>query len=89
MDKTQRLKDFIGICLREDINDARGIPVKEASINLGLGVLMILVTALHLALSCWQWIVSLLLVGYDFTVKGLIKIMPAPKAPPHGELIEK
>ncbi len=77
--KTERLRQFLAICLKEDIIDARGIPIKEATINLGLSVLMVLVTALHLALTCWQFVVSLLLLGYDAIVKGLVKIMPAPK----------
>jgi hypothetical protein len=79
MDKTQRLKDFLGICLKEDVNDLRGIPVKESTVNLGFSILMLLVTALHLALSCWQFAVSLLLVGYDLIAKVLTKVMPAPK----------
>ena len=79
MDKTQRLKEFIGICLKEDVNDLRGLPVKETSINLGLSILMLLVTAVHLILSVWQLVVSLLLVGYDLIAKGLVKIMPTPK----------
>lgn len=79
MDKTERLKEFIGICLKEDINDLRGLPIKETSVNLCLSVLMLLVTALHLALGLWQFVASLLLGGYDLIVKGLVKVMPAPK----------
>jgi len=77
--KTERLREFIGIVLQDDITDLRGIPVKEATINLGLGLLMVLVTILHFALNIWQFVVSLLLVGYDLIAKGLAKIMPAPK----------
>ena len=79
MDKTQRLNEFIEICLKEDINDLRGLPIKETSVNLGLSILMLLVTALHLALGLWQFVASLLLGGYDLIVKGLVKVMPAPK----------
>ena len=79
MEKTQRLKDFIGICLKEDSNDLRGLDAKETTVNLGLSILMLLVTALHLVLSCWQFVVSLLLVGYDLIAEGLSKVMPAPK----------
>lgn len=77
--KTERLREFIGICLNDDITDLRGLPVRETSINLGLGFLMVLVTVLHFALNIWQFVVSLLLVGYDLIAKGLVKIMPAPK----------
>lgn len=77
--KTERLREFIGIVLQDDITDLRGIPVKESTINLGLGLLMVLVTVLHFALNIWQFVVSLLLVGYDLVAKGLAKIMPAPK----------
>ena len=77
--KTQRIKEFVGIVLHDDITDLRGIPVKEATINLGLGLLMVLVTILHFALNIWQLVVALLLVGYDLIARGLTKIMPAPK----------
>ena len=79
MGKTQRLKQFVSIVLQEDISDARDIEVKESSINLGLSVLMLLVTVIHLALSVWQFVVSLLLVGHDLIAKVLVKIMPSPK----------
>ena len=79
MDKTQRLKQFLGIVLQEDISDARDIKAKESTINPGLSVLMVLVTALHLVLSCWQFVVSLLLVGHDLIAKGLSTILPGPK----------
>ncbi len=77
--KTERLREFIIICLNDDITDLRGLPVKETTINLGLGLLMVLVTILHFALNIWQFVVSLLLVGYDLITKGLVKIMPTPK----------
>ena len=81
MNKTEEIKEFIRIVLKEDINDLRGLPIKETTINLGLSTLMVLVTALHLALAIWQFVVSLLLVGYDLITKGLVKIMPTPKTP--------
>ena len=77
--KTERLREFIGIVLQDDTNDLRGLAIKESTINLGLGLLMVLVTILHFALNIWQFVVSLLLVGYDLIAKGLVKIMPAPK----------
>ena len=80
MDKTERLKEFVGMCLKEDIHDLRGLPVKETSANLGLGILMVLVTALNLALNIWQFVTSLLLVGYDGLTWVLVRIMPALKA---------
>lgn len=89
MDKTQRLKDFIGICLSENVNDPRGLPIKETAVNLGLSVLMVLVTALHLVLSCLQFGISVIVVGYDLIAKALPKIMPAPKSSPNGELVQK
>jgi len=89
MDKTQRLKEFIGICLQENVNDPRRLPIKETTINLGLSVLMVLVTALHLVLSCLQFGISLIVVGYDLIAKNLPKIMPTPKPPRNGELVGK
>lgn len=77
--KTERLREFIGIVLEDDITDLRGLPLKETTINLGLGLLMVLVTILHFALNIWQFVVSLLLVGYDLIARGLAKIMPTPK----------
>jgi hypothetical protein len=77
--KTERIREFVGIVLQEDIIDLRGIPVKEATINLGLGLLMVLVTLLHFILNIWQFVVSLLLVSYDLIARGLAKVMPAPK----------
>lgn len=76
---TERLREFISICLQDDITDLRGLPVKETAINLGLGLLMVLVSILHFALNIWQFVVSLLLVGYDLVARDLAKIMPAPK----------
>lgn len=77
--KTERLKEFIGIVLKEDTNDLRGLDFRETTVNLGLSILMVMVTVLHLVLSCWQFVVSLLLVGYDALSKGLERVMPAPK----------
>ena len=85
MDKTQRLKQFLGIVLQEDTSDARDIKAKESTINLGLSVLMVLVAALHLVLSVWQFVVSLLLVGHDLIAKGLSEILPGP----HAEAIDE
>jgi len=74
--KIGRIREFIGICLQDDIIDLREIGVKEAAINLGQGFLMILVTILHFALNIWQFVVSLLLVGYDGIAWVLGKILP-------------
>lgn len=74
--KTDRIREFMTTVLQDDIVDLRGIGVKEAAINLGLGFLMILVTVLHFALNIWQFFVSLLLVGYDGIAWILEKILP-------------
>ena len=79
--KTQRTKEFIRLTLEEEtVEDLRGIPVKEAAANFGLGILMTFVVVLHLALTAWQLAVSFLLLGYDLIVKGLAKVLPAPKS---------
>ena len=81
MNKTQRIKEFVKVSLEENLADLRNISVKEAVANLGLGIIMVLVVALNLALSVWQLTVSLLLVGYDLTAKGLGKFMEKVKIP--------
>lgn len=80
MNKTQRIKEFVRITLEEEtIEDLRGVSVKEAGLNFGLGLLMGLPVVLHLALTVWQLAVSFLLLGYDLITKGLAKILPSPK----------
>jgi len=74
--KIERIREFIIIVLQDDFIDLGGIPVKETAINLGLGLLMILVTILHFTLAIWQFVVSLLLVGYDGVPLALGKIPP-------------
>jgi hypothetical protein len=79
MDKMQRIQEFVKVSLEDDSTDLRGIEIKDASIHLGLGILMVLVVSVHLALSMWQFAVSILLAGYDLIAKVLTKIMSAPK----------
>ena len=80
MSKTERIKEFFRVCLEEDTtNELRDFPVKDAMAHFGLGILMVLATALHLILCAWQLVASLLLVGYDAATAGLAKILPGPK----------
>jgi len=80
MNKIERSKEVIRLTLEEEtIEDIRGIPVKEASINFGLAIIMAFAFALHLGLTMWQLVISLLLLGYDLITKGLAKFIPSPK----------
>lgn len=81
INKTERFKQFVGVCLQEDIDSLRGFPLRETSLNLGIAVLMILMAALHLLHSALQFAFSLVAVASDLLVRGLVKIMPAPKQP--------
>ena len=77
--KTERLREFMDSCLRDDIDSLQGFPLKETSINLGMGILMLLMAALHLIYAVCQFAFSLVAAISDLLVKGLVKIMPAPK----------
>jgi len=77
--KTERLRQFMDSCLRDDIDSLHGFPLKETSINLGIGILMLLMAALHLLYAMCQFAFSLVAAISDLFVKGLVKIMPAPK----------
>lgn len=74
-DKMQRIREFVRISLEEDITDLRGVTVKEALLNVALGLLQLLIVAFHIVLSLWQLVVSVLLLGYDGLVKVLKKTM--------------
>lgn len=78
--KADRFRQFMDSCLREDIDSLQGFPLKETSINLGIGILMLLMAALHLLHAALQWAFSLVATGCDLLVKGLVKVMPTPKA---------
>ena len=79
MDKTERLKEFLAIFQKENTLSLKGWPVKETAINLGLYTLMLLVTALYVALGICQVAASLTQGVCDLIAKGLVKIMPAPR----------
>lgn len=79
MDKTQRIREFLAICQKEDALNLRGWPIKETATNLGLYTLMLIVTAFYVALGICQVAVSLIQAATDLIAKGLVKIMPAPK----------
>ena len=79
MDKTERIKAFIGMCLKEDTLDLKGWALKETATNLGLYILFLLVTAVHVALGICQVAASLLQGSCDLIAKGLVKVMPTPK----------
>ena len=82
MNKTERSKEVIRLALEEEtIEDVRGVPVKEASINLGLAILMALAFALHLGLTICQVGISFLLLAYDLITKGIGKFMEKVKIP--------
>ena len=69
-------------CLQDDIDSLRGFPLKETTINFSIGILMFLMAALHLVVKSLQFAFSLVATGCDLLVKGLVKIMPAPKTAP-------
>lgn len=77
--KTERFRQFMDSCLQDDINSLRGFPLKETSVNLGMGILMLLMAALHLLYTMCQFAFSLIATGSDLLVKALAKIMPSPK----------
>lgn len=77
--KTEKLRQFMDSCLQDDIDSLQGFPIKETSINLGMGILMLLMAALHLISTICQFAFSLVAAISELFVKGLVKIMPAPK----------
>ena len=77
--KADRFRQFMDSCLQDDIDSLRGFPLKETAINFGIGILMLLMAALHLLHKTCQLAFSLIAAGSDLLVKGLVKIMPAPK----------
>lgn len=80
MDGAERLKEFLAIFQKENTLSLRGWPIKETATNLGLYTLMLLVTALYVALGICQVAASLIQGACDLIAKGLVRIMPAPKA---------
>ena len=79
MDKTERLKEFLLIFQKENTLSLKGWPVKETATNLGLYTLMLLVTALYVALGICQVAASLIQEAGDLIAKGLAKVMPMPR----------
>jgi len=79
MSKAERLKEFLLIFQKENILSLKGWPVKETATNLGLYTLMLLVTALYVALGICQVAASLIQGASDLIAKGLAKVMPAPR----------
>jgi len=77
--KINRFRQFMDSCLQDDIDGLRGFPLKETAINFGIGILMFLMVTLHLLTKALQLAYSLVATGCDLLVKGLVKIMPAPK----------
>jgi hypothetical protein len=79
MDAKQRLNGFLTIYQRENALSLKGWPIKETATNLGLYTLMLLITALYVALAICQVAVSLLQGACDLIAKGLGKMMAGPK----------
>jgi len=77
--KTERFHRFIESCLQDDIDSLRGWPLVETATNFGIGILMFLMASLHLVISATQLAFSLIATVGDLLVKGLTKIMPAPR----------
>ncbi len=77
--KANKFRQFIDATLEDDIHSLKGWPLKETSINFGIGILMFLMAALHLIVAATQLAFSLIASVCDLLVKGLTKIMPAPK----------
>ena len=74
--KTERFRHYMNICLQEDIDSLSGFPLKETSVNLGIGALMLLMAALHLLHTAFQFAFSLVATTSELLVKALVKIMP-------------
>lgn len=83
MNKT-RLGEFLAVFQHQN-NDLKGWPVKETAANLGLYTLILLITAVYVALGICQVAVSLIQALADLIAKGLSKAMPAPKEAKHEE----
>jgi len=49
MTKTERFHRFMDSCLHDDIDSLHGWPLKETATNFGIGILMLLMAALHLS----------------------------------------
>ena len=79
MSNAERIRVFMGMCLNEDTLDLKGWSIKETAPNLGLYILFLLVTAVHVALGICQVAASLLQGSCDLIAKGLVKVMPTPK----------
>jgi len=78
-DKFQRAREFAEIHLREDILDPKTLPLRETSLNFAISLLRLVVVAGNVVYSAIQLGFSLFLVIGDLLVKGLVRIMPAPK----------
>lgn len=77
--KTDRFRQFMDSCLQEDIESLHGFPLKEAAINFGIAILMMLMAALHLLHTACQLAFSLVATLSDLLVKGLVRVMPAAR----------
>jgi len=77
--KANKFRQFINATLEDDITTLKGWPLKETSINFGIGILMFFMAALHLVVAATQLAFSLIATACDLLVKALVKIMPAPK----------
>lgn len=75
MTKTERLKEVMRLSLGQDITDLRDITIRDGAESLGFGIVMLLIGVLHLMLSAWQFLVGVLIVGYDLVSKGLARVM--------------
>lgn len=79
MDAKQRLNEFLAIYQKQNGLILKGWPIKETATNLGLYALMLLVTALYVALGIAQVLASLIEAGCNLVAKGLGKITPVVK----------
>lgn len=79
-----RVKELFRLALSPGVVDVREITVREASIGLGWGFLVLGLGLLQLFLGVWQCLVGFLLFGYDLIGKGLNRIM-LRDLPPKGE----
>lgn len=76
MNSTQRLREYVAVSLEPDSADLRKVSIKDAALNLGLSMVMVVVSGLHVVLASCQFVVRVMLAGYDVIAKGVTRAIP-------------
>ena len=77
--RTERIGEFVGRYLKEDIIDIGNLPLRDTGINFAMSILKVVVTAVNLVFSTCQLGFSIILAAGDLLARGLARVLPAPK----------